>query len=470
MKFRLFVFALLSGIVVSPNLEARPNIITVFIDDMGYSDLSVFGGTRVETENIDRLAAEGIKFTNFYVNSPICSPSRTALTTGQYPQRWRITSYLNNRKDNRKRGMAQWLDPKAPVLARELQTSGYATGHFGKWHMGGQRDVDDAPPITRYGFDTSLTNFEGMGAKLLPLTLTPDSPGPGRIWEKATILGDPVIWMQRSEITQGFVGAALAFIDKAAQKEQPFFVNLWPDDVHGPWFPPLDRWGDDKRALYYGVLDTMDEQLAPLFDRIHNDPALRGNTLIIVCSDNGHEYEVGSSDPLRGSKTWMYEGGIRSPLIVWGPGLVDEAVAGKVNDTAIFSAIDLNRSLYALTGTDLPEGQELDGENVVDTILGKAEEGRKAPIVFRRPPDRPGFQRWGDEDNPDLAVRDGKWKFLINYDGSEPQLYNLEEDISESQNLAKQHPEVVAKLKAVIFEWNAEMPKDAGDPDYVASE
>ncbi|MEM7602129.1 MAG: sulfatase-like hydrolase/transferase, partial [Verrucomicrobiota bacterium] len=440
MKSSFILCAIFATAAISFSKDLPPNIITVFIDDMGYSDLSVFGGTRVETENIDRLAAEGIKFTNFYVNSPICSPSRTALTTGQYPQRWRITSFLNNRKNNRERGMAQWLDPKAPVLARELQKAGYATGHFGKWHMGGQRDVNDAPRIQRYGFDTSLTNFEGMGAKLLPLTLTPDSPEPGRIWDKATILGDPVIWVQRSEITQGFVGAALAFIDKKAQRKHPFFINLWPDDVHGPWFPPLDRWGDDKKALYYGVLDTMDEQLAPLFNRIQGDPELRENTIIMLCSDNGHEYEVGNSDPLRGSKTWMYEGGIRSPLIIWAPGLMPEGVGGKVNDTSIFSAIDLNRSLYALTGTPLPEGHELDGENVIDSMLGKSDSGRAAPLFFRRPPDRPGFQRWGDEDNPDLAVRDGKWKLLINYDESEPQLYDLNEDVSEAKNVAAEHP------------------------------
>ena len=120
-----------------PGASERPNIITVFIDDMGWTDLSCFRGDHVQTENIDRLAAEGIMFTSFYVNSPICSPSRVALTTGQYPQRWRITSYLNNRRSNINRGMAQWLDPGAPVLARELQKNGYATGHFGKWHMGG---------------------------------------------------------------------------------------------------------------------------------------------------------------------------------------------------------------------------------------------------------------------------------------------------------------------------------------------
>jgi len=151
----------------------RPNIVVVFIDDMGWGDFSCFGNTTVKTPNIDRLANEGLRFEQFYVNSPICSPSRTAISTGQYPQRWRITSYLSNRAHNRERGMAQWLDPNAPMLARFLKQAGYTTGHFGKWHMGGQRDVDDAPPITDYGFDASLTNFEGMGPKLLPLTLKP---------------------------------------------------------------------------------------------------------------------------------------------------------------------------------------------------------------------------------------------------------------------------------------------------------
>jgi uncharacterized sulfatase len=158
---------------------SHPNIVMVFIDDMGWSDFSCFGNRDARTPNVDRLAAEGIRFSQFYVNAPICSPSRCALTTGQYPQRWRITSYLNNRADNARRGLADWLDPKAPTLARILQDHGYATGHFGKWHLGGQRDVDDAPPITAYCFDASLTNFEGMGAKLLPLTRRPGEREPG---------------------------------------------------------------------------------------------------------------------------------------------------------------------------------------------------------------------------------------------------------------------------------------------------
>lgn len=443
----------------------RPNIITVFIDDMGWSDLSCFGGDVVETEHIDRLAAEGIRFTQFYVNSPICSPSRVALTTGQYPQRWRITSYLARRQLNIDRGMAQWLDPAAPVLARELQQAGYATGHFGKWHMGGQRDVNNAPPITEYGFDRSLTNFEGMGAKLLPLTLTPQSKKPGRIWQDAVKLGGPVTWMQRSEITAGFVDAAVEFIDQAEATGQPFFVNVWPDDVHSPFFPPLDRWGDDKQALYYGVLKTMDEQLGVLFDRVRNDEALRDRTLIVLCSDNGHEPGAGKSDPLRGAKTWLYEGGIRSPLIVWGPGLLAEGTAGTIDDQSVFSGIDVNRAFYALTETSVPEGHSLDGENVLPAMLGKLQQGRQAPLFFRRPPDRPGDS---ELPNPDLAVRDGKWKFLINYDGSDPQLFDIVADVSESKNLVGRFPEVVQRLKQAVFDWNASLPMDAGDPEFEA--
>jgi uncharacterized sulfatase len=441
---------------------ARPNIVVVFIDDMGWSDLSCFGGTQTTTQHIDRLAAEGIRFTNFYVNSPICSPSRVALTTGQYPHRWRITSYLNNRRDNQRRGMAQWLDPDAPVLARELQEAGYATGHFGKWHMGGQRDVDDAPPIADYGFDQSLTNFEGMGAKLLPLTMQPGWDKPGRIWQNAVRLGEPVTWMQRSEITGGFVKATIRFIQQARERGQPFYVNVWPDDVHSPFFPPLAKWGDNKRSLYYAVLDAMDEQLAPLFDLIRNEEALRKNTLIIFCSDNGHEQGAGSSAPLRGAKTWLYEGGVRSPLIVWGPGILADNVAGTTDDESIFCALDINRALYDICRIDLPEGAVLDGENLADTILGRARQSRQAPIFWRRPPDRPGFGHGFDEDNPDLAVRHGRWKYYVNFDGSKPQLYDLEADISETTNILTENPSVGRTLQRALLEWNGNMPADEG--------
>ena len=145
----------------------RPNVVVIFIDEMGFADPSCFGNPLIKTPHIDKLAVEGIKLTNFYVNSPICSASRVALTTGQYQGRWKIHSYLNTRAGNANRGMADYLDPSAPTTAKKLKAAGYATAHFGKWHMGGGRDVDDAPLPQAYGFDESLVSFEGLGDRII---------------------------------------------------------------------------------------------------------------------------------------------------------------------------------------------------------------------------------------------------------------------------------------------------------------
>jgi uncharacterized sulfatase len=471
MRRFLFCFLMLFSGSMLGAAQPRPNIITVFIDDMGWSDLSCFGGEAVKTENIDRLAAEGIRFTNFYVNSPICSPSRVALTTGQYPHRWRITSYLSDRQLNNQRGVAQWLALEAPVLARQLHHAGYATGHFGKWHMGGQRDVGEAPLISQYGFDRSLTNFEGLGPRVLPLCDAYDGKPPRRHDLGSASLGQgPISWEDRSVVTAALVEGALAFIDQAQAAGQPFYLNLWPDDVHSPFFPPRvlrDATDGSRRALYYAVLDAMDQQLGALLDRVRTDEALRDNTLILLASDNGPEPGAGSCQPLRGAKTLLYEGGVRSPLIVWGPGLVVPEAAGTTNDRAILCALDLNRSLYTITDTDPPPGVTLDGEDLADTLLGRGRAGRTAAIFWRRPPDRPGT---ADEPNPDLAMRDGRWKFYVSFDGASPQLYDLECDAAESENLADQHPRLVQRFAKAVLDWNAALPADAGDPAFVPTE
>lgn len=461
--------ALLLALIVPASQGAgkettKPNIVLLLIDDMGWGDFSCFGNKEAKTPNIDRMCAEGIRFTNFHVNSPICSPSRTGITTGQYPQRWKITSFLNNRGDNKRRGMAQWLDPEAPTLARFLKQDGYATGHFGKWHMGGQRDVDEAPSITRYGFDESLTNFEGMGPKLLPLTLKPGDTQAGRIWEGAERLGGPFTWMQRSEITTGFVDRALTFIDKSAADKKPFYINLWPDDVHSPFWPPVDKWTDGKRGMYLAVLREMDRQFGKLFDHIRDTPALRDNTIVIICSDNGPEPGAGSAGPFRGVKGTLYEGGTRSPLIVWGPGLIDASKAGFHNDTSVLAAMDLTPSLLKIAGVSAPGKTVFDGENLSATLTGKETRMRAKPIFWRRPPDR--FE-WSPkpritEKLPDLAARDGNWKLLCTYDGKSPQLYDLGKDPGESKNLAEGNPEIVARLTTAVVWWHQSMPPDNG--------
>ncbi|WP_193211934.1 sulfatase-like hydrolase/transferase [Luteolibacter marinus] len=455
------ILAFLAACALPLAAAQRPNFIMVFIDDMGWADFSCFGNKEAQTPNIDRLAAEGIRFEQFYVNSSICSPSRCALTTGQYPQRWKITSFLNNRADNERRGMAQWLDPAAPTLARFLQDGGYATGHFGKWHLGGQRDVAEAPPITRYGFDTSLTNFEGMGAKLLPLAIAPGDAKPHRIWADAVRLGEPVTWMKRSEITTGFIDAALPFIDKAVADKKPFYVNLWPDDVHSPFWPPVDKWANGKRGLYLSVLREMDLQFGKLFDHVRNSPELRDNTVILICSDNGPEPGAGSAGKLRGHKGSLYEGGIRSPLIVWAPRLIADGSAGSTNDTSVMAAFDLPPSLLKMAGITAPAGVKFDGEDHSAALLGKEATVRTSPVFWRRPPDRKLVGEPAKR-QPDLAVRDGNWKLLCNYNGSRPQLFDLAADAPESKDVAAGHPEVVKRLAAAVTAWHRSMPADKG--------
>lgn len=462
------LFVCLLAALVSPLAAAepeKPNIVLVFIDDMGWADLSCFGNSAVKTQHIDRLAAEGLRFEQFYVNSPICSPSRTAISTGQYPQRWRITSYLASRSANNARGMAQWLDPSAPMLARMLHKAGYATGHFGKWHMGGQRDVGEAPLITEYGFEASLTNFEGLGPRVLPLCDAFDGKPPRKHALGSDKLGRGEIqWQDRSLVTKSFTDAALAFIKKAESEQRPFYVNVWPDDVHSPFFPPKDRIGDgSKRTRYHGVLETMDEQLGVLFDYIRNRPKLRDNTLILCCSDNGPELGAGTAGRYRGYKTHLYEGGVRSPLIVWGPGRVARSVRGEINDVSVFSAIDLAPTLLSIAGVRPAKDVAFDGESLSEVLLGRSKDSRKKPIYFRRPPDRDSF--YGVRDLPDLAIRDGRWKLLCEYDGADAELYDLRADAGETMDIAAEHEDVVARLTKDVLRWHANMPPDAG-PNY----
>jgi uncharacterized sulfatase len=449
----------------APPPSARLNIIVVLIDDAGYADLSCYGNKEARTENIDRLAAEGRRFTQFYVNSPICSPSRTALLTGQYPARHRITSFIENRESNARRGMVQFLDPKAPSLARFLSGAGYATGHFGKWHMGGGRDVGEAPLITDYGFDASLTQFEGLGDRVLPLMGTQDAEGASGTKLPLGVASEKlgrgtVHWVPRHDVTRAFVDRTLSFIQQAQKAGKPFYVNVWPDDVHSPFDPPKALRGDgSKRALYHGTLVNMDRQLAPLFDYVRRDEKLRNNTLILVASDNGPEPGAGSAGPFRGHKGTLFEGGIREPLIAWGPGLISPPQgkqAGVVDSTSVFSSVDLTYSLLRLAGVTPPADAKLDGTDVSGAILGrKGAAARTPPLFWKRPPDRPGPAR---EPFPDLAVREGNWKLLVEEDGSDARLFDLSTDPAEANNAAERHPDIVQRLKTLVLAWNRELP------------
>ena len=442
----------------------KPNILFILIDDMGYGDLSCYDTQAAPTPRIDQLAKEGIRFTQFYVSSPICSPSRCSFVTGQWPQRWRLSSYLFDRQLNERRGMAQWLGTAAPSIARSLRDdAGYATGHFGKWHLGGGLDVGDAPLITDYGYDETLTNFVGMGDRVLPLEDKYDGSEPKRddLGVASEKLGrGKVTWEDRSVITTRFADRAIAFMDKAVAAGKPFYVDLWPDDVHSPFFPPKAlRSSEAKRDLYRAVVRATDAQLTPILDHVKNTPGLRDNTIIILASDNGPEPGAGTAGPFRGHKGNLYEGGIREPLIVWSPSRITPDRAGTTDSTSILCALDFAPSLRTLAGL-APVSS--DGQDASNALLGKQPlDQRTAPLVWRRPPDRPGPK---DAPFPDLAIRDGNWKFLCMSDGSRPELYDLSTDLSESHNLTGAHSDRVTQMKNDLLKWNASMPKDRPDP------
>jgi len=437
---------------------AKPNFIFVLIDDMGYADLSCFGGKRGQTPYVDAIAKEGICFSQFYVAAPICSPSRVGFLTGQAPARWKITSYLAEREFNERRGMAQWLDVKAPTLARALQQAGYATGHFGKWHMGGQRDVGEAPLITEYGFDETLTQFEGLGDRILPLLDAFDGQPPKKHSLGSDNLGRGKIqWMDRSKITGAFVNRAIGFMQRAEKENKPFYVNVWPDDVHSPFFPPKALRGDNsKRELYLGVVKAADEQLAPLFDFVRNSPTLRTNTIIVVASDNGPEPGAGSAGPFRGHKGNLYEGGFREPLIVWGPGFLNKSAQGTINKTTVVSGLDLFPTIAHLAKAEMPAGKKFDGEDLSDAFLGKNKGQRSTALFWIRPSDRPGDKA---KKMPDLAMREKDWKLLMMRDGSDVQLYDLAKDLGEANNVASRHPEIVRRMSKSLLAWSRSLPE-----------
>jgi uncharacterized sulfatase len=240
-------------------------------------------------------------------------------------------------------------------------------------------------------------------------------------------------------------------------------VNLWPDDVHSPFFPPAELRGNGSaKALFHGVLDAMDDQLGELFDFIRNDERLRDNTIVLVCSDNGGEPRTGEHGPLRGSKATLFEGGVRSPLIVWGPGVLGQSVKGKVNRTSVFAAFDLPATLLEITGVGVEKMPDSDGEPLVEVLCGESDASRRQPIFFRRPPDRDVIPFYGKGDLPDLAVRAGKWKLLCEYDGAEPQLYDVLADPGEVEDLAAANRGVVERLVRRVTEWHASMPQDNG--------
>ncbi|MCA9268840.1 MAG: sulfatase-like hydrolase/transferase [Planctomycetales bacterium] len=438
----------------------RPNIVFVLVDDMGYGDLSCTGNKDVATPQMDRLAQDGVRLTQFYVNSPICSPSRVAFTTGQYPARWKIHSYLNSREQNRRRGMADFLDLKAPSVAKAFHQAGYKTAHFGKWHMGGGRDVDDAPLPAAYGFDESLVSFEGLGDRVLP---------PGGLSDQSEALGrGKITKAPKHKLTEIYVDRTIDFITR--HQKDSFYIHLWLNDVHDGHQPREDLLAKYKKfnanpnlPKFYAVLTEMDRQIGRVIDTIDR-LELGERTLILLTSDNGptawpNYYKrghdpAGSTGGFRGRKWSLYEGGIRMPLLVRWKG---HAPAGRVNETTVMAAIDFLPSLCAVAGVATPEAQ-FDGEDLSPALLGESPT-RKRPVFWEYGRDesylRPGKT---SDQSPNLAIRDGRWKLLANVDGSRVELYDFDESTAELDNVADKFPDAAARLSQQLFAWQKTLP------------
>lgn len=428
----------------------QPNILFILIDDLGFGDLSVTGNTMVATPNIDALARDGLMMTQFYDAAPICSPSRAALLTGQFPARNRFVTFIADRKRNREFGQADWLDPKLPTLPRALKAAGYATGHFGKWHLGGGRDVGDAPLITAYGFDESYTQFEGLGPRALandevtPISRASEKLGQGKI-----------DWLPRWDMTAQFVGKTVDFARR--NKDRPWFAQLWLDDVHLPYRPSPEQLAavagkgrNPQENRFLAVLVAMDAQIGRLVAELRAAGEL-DDTLILFTSDNGPMTGVksaGSAGPWRGRKADLYEGGTRQPLIIRWPGQVEP---GSRDAASVVNAVDMFPTLAHIGGAARPVG--VDGIDVSAALRGKPVTTR--PDIYNYIARTPAESALG----PLYSIRSGPWKLLMDIDGSGVELYNLDTDPGEKSNVAAAQASVTKTLSKRLASWIAKLPK-----------
>lgn len=447
---RLLFLVLLS--LASWAQAAKPHVVFVLVDDFGWGDPASFGG-KIPTPALDRLAREGMQFRQFYTASPICSASRCGIITGQFPSRWKITSYLQTKAGNRECGQADFLDPAAPSLPRIFSKGGYATAHIGKWHLGGGRDVADAPKFAAYGYDVGLGTYESPEpAAPLGLKSTP--------WAKEREHQQ----VPRHERTRWMVDETLAFLKKNAPAGKPCFVNLWLDDTHTPFRPTEDKDEREPEVKFREVLTETDRQLGRLLEGL-KELGIEKNTLVLLAGDNGPEptFDRSRSGGLRGMKWSLYEGGIRTPLLVRWPGTVP---AGKVDGETIFSAVDLLPTLVDLAALPVPKEAAGDGQNMVPALKGNAvvrekplfwEYGRKPAVAGQGIRTFP-YPKEAEAKSPNVAVREGRWKLLVNADGTQTELYDLDEDVNETRNRADEQPEVASRLKRMALEWRAALP------------
>lgn len=444
MRMVLAIFALIVGAGGVQAADSRPHIVLVLADDLGLGDLGCYGGKVAPTPHLDQLAREGTRFTQYYSPAPICSPARCGLLTGQFPARWQITSFLQDKKGNRECEQVDFLDPKAPTLPRVLKSAGYATAHFGKWHLGGGRDVTEAPMFAEYGYDESAGTWESPEPH-------PDITATNWIWSDK----DKV---KRWDRTAFFVDRTLQFLKD--HPDQPCFVNVWLDDPHTPWVPAATKPGEKNKPQspenLVKVLQEMDRQMGRLMKKLPE------NTLLIFLSDNGPlpTFQGKRTTELRGSKLSLYEGGIRVPCIIRWPAHVP---AGKVDEATVIGGVDFLPTLAAIGKAKLPEGYESDGEDISQRLLRQRpseDDGRTKSLCWEYGRNETSFKYPGGADrSPQLALRNARFKLLMNADGFGLELYDLRADPLETTNLAEGRKSIADDYSEFLVNWKRSLPK-----------
>ena len=432
------VFLLLLAALLAPALSAArpPNVVVIFIDDMGYGDIGPFGATKQRTPHLDRMAKEGMKLTSFYA-TPVCSVSRAQMMTGCYGARISVPGVYFP-------GQSVGLNPSEVTVAERLKEKGYATQMVGKWHLGDQPEF--LP--TRQGFDHYLgIPYSNDMLKKSAETKVPVVP---------LLRDEKIVELMDGEgqrrMVELYTKEAVDFIGR--HKDQPFYLYYAHNAVHTPIYPGAAFAGKSQNGRFGDWVEEVDWSVGQVLDALRTQ-GLDKDTIVIFTSDNGpwltKGADGGSAGPLRGGKGSTWEGGVRVPTLAWWPGRIP---AGSVND-AVAATIDLLPTFVSLAGGTVPATPVIDGRDITPILLGQSKESaREAHYYFA---------------SYDLqAVRQGRWKLALSpqSDGlgknaaktaAGLRLYDLDAEIGEQTDVAAQHPEVVAKLKALADKMAAEI-------------
>lgn len=425
--------------LVSAQEGTRPNVVLIITDDVGYGDFGSYGAPDVKTPNIDGLARDGVRLTDFYANGATCSPTRTGLIAGRYQQRFGLEQPLGAR------GVMDWergLSPTGRSLPQLLKNNGYATALIGKWHLGWKREFSPAA----HGFDYFF-GFKSGFVDYYQHTAGADAPSSADLFENDRPVEVP------GYMTDLITERSVRFIEQNAQR--PFFIDISYNAAHWPYQPPdqpstardkgrhLGPFDDSTstRADYVAMLERADQGIGRILQAIEK-AGVRQNTIVIFTNDNGGEW-LSRNTPLFHHKGTVWEGGIRVPAIIRWPGRI---AAGRVSGQ-VGMTMDLTASILAATGTSIPAEARLEGINLLPVLEGRAPEM-----------DRTLFWRVTGP-APQQAVRSGEWKLLL--DGGRAMLFNLRTDIGERNNMIGQRSDIARRLRPLLAAWQADVDAEA---------